>query len=69
MGVLNSKDTIKDVKEIKSGIISSSKRGFAYFMKNIAMIVLILLGIFMVTNFGDLVSNPDKILMDLKNSW
>ena len=69
MGVLNSKDTIKDVKEIKSSIINSSKRGFAYFMKNIAMIVLILLGIFMVTNFGDLVSNPDKILMDLKNSW
>lgn len=69
MGVLNSKDTIKDVKEIKNSIVSSSKRGFAYFMKNIAMIVLILLGIFMVTNFGDLVSNPDKILMDLKNSW
>ena len=69
MGVLNSKDTIKDVKEIKNGIISSSKRGFAYFAKNIAMIVLILLGIFMVTNFGDLMSNPDKILSDLKNSW
>lgn len=46
MGTLN----VKDIKEMKNELEKTTKKGFGYFMKNVGMVLLLFLTIFIITN-------------------
>ena len=53
------KTTMKDLNTLKDELTNASAKGFGYFMRNIMFIVLMVIGMFILTNFDSL-ANPKE---------
>lgn len=51
----------KDITELKNKVIETSSKGFGYFVKNLLLVIFIILGLFVTSNFNVLMNNPAKI--------
>ena len=59
---------IKEIKETKNDLQKAANKGFGYFMKNIGMVFLMLLSIYIITN-PTMVTNPSEFFdnFDINN--
>jgi hypothetical protein len=53
------KKTMKDINSLKDELTKASTKGFGYFMKNVGMVVLIVLAMYVLTN-PDIITNPGE---------
>ena len=57
----------RDIKDAKDELVKVSTRGFGYYLKNIALIILIVLGVYMLTH-PELLINPSDFFKDISAS-
>ena len=64
------KKTMKDINSLKDELAKASTRGFGYFMKNVGMVVLIVLAMYLLTN-PSIIINPSEFLsnFDKHSVW
>lgn len=63
------KKTMKDINSLKDELAKASTKGFGYFMKNVGMVVLIVLAMYILTN-PDILTNPVEFFSNVsKDSW
>ena len=52
---------MKDINSLKDELSKASTKGFGYFMKNVAMVVLIVFAMYIITN-PDIIANPAEYI-------
>ena len=55
---------IKDIKETKNDLQKAANKGFGYFMKNIGMVLLLMLSIYIITN-PTIITRPSEFFDNL----
>ncbi len=58
------KNTMKDINSLKDELAKASTKGFGYFMKNVGMVVLIVLAMYILTN-PDILTNPSEFFKNV----
>lgn len=58
------KNTMKDINSLKDELAKASTKGFGYFMKNVGMVILIVLAMYILTN-PDILTNPAEFFRNV----
>lgn len=58
------KNTMKDINSLKDELAKASTKGFGYFMKNVGMVILIVLAMYILTN-PDILTNPSEFFKNV----
>ena len=56
--------TFREINDIKEHLESKTSKGFGYFIKNVAMVVLIIFAIMILTN-PEFITNPSQFFSDI----
>ena len=64
------KTSMKEMKSLKDELTNASTKGFGYFMKNVGMVVLIVMAMYLLSN-PDIIINPHEFLskFDKHSVW
>lgn len=60
-------NTIRDIKDLKEHAIKTSSKGFKYYMKNVLLVILLAIGVYMIGN-PELLFDPTSFFEHINNN-